>query len=438
MLTIADIAQIYDGPHATPLKTESGPYFLSISSLEKGRLDLSKSAHLSFEDLRKWTKRVTPEPGDLLFSYETRLGEAALMPKGIDACLGRRMGLLRPNRSLVLPEYLLYFYLSPAFQQTIVSNTIRGATVDRIPITEMSNFPISIPSLENQAKIVELLKSLDDKILLNNRINAELEQMAKTLYDYWFVQFDFPNEDGEPYKSSGGKMFYDEVLKKEIPQGWEVGTLEDIGNLLGGGTPRKEVPEYWNGAIPFFTPKDYEKSVFATYTESHITEVGLASCSSRLYPKGTIFITARGTVGNINIASTDMAMNQSCYAVTTKPGINYYFLHQFCVNLIQYMKVKAAGSVFDALVSNDFKLTSAVIPARDTIDLFGQRTASFYERILNNKLQNQQLASLRDWLLPMLMNGQVTVGEVLDRSEEDSEARVDTIGQEGTQMHLFA
>lgn len=147
MTTIGRIAEIYDGPHATPKKLEQGPYFLSISSLDKGRLDLSKSCSLSEEDFKKWTKRVTPKEGDLLFSYETRLGEAALMPAGLRACLGRRMGLLRLNKERVTPEYALYAFLSPAFQQTIRANTITGATVDRIALNEMPEFPIRIPPL---------------------------------------------------------------------------------------------------------------------------------------------------------------------------------------------------------------------------------------------------------------------------------------------------
>jgi type I restriction enzyme S subunit len=146
---IGEIAEVFDGPHATPNKIDEGPYFLSISSLENGALDLSKSAHLSEEDFIKWTKRVTPQAGDVLFSYETRLGDAALMPPNVIACLGRRMGLLRPNENKVIPEYLLYAYLSPSFQEIIRAKTIHGATVERISLTEMPSFPIRIPPMRN-------------------------------------------------------------------------------------------------------------------------------------------------------------------------------------------------------------------------------------------------------------------------------------------------
>ena len=140
--TFGSLGQLFDGPHATPTRRSEGPYFLNISSLNSGRLDLSESDHVSNEDYRKWTRRVTPIAGDLLFSYETRLGEAALMPEGIDACLGRRMALLRPDRSRVDPRFLLYMYLSPQFQRLIAERSIHGATVSRIGLATMPEWPV--------------------------------------------------------------------------------------------------------------------------------------------------------------------------------------------------------------------------------------------------------------------------------------------------------
>jgi type I restriction enzyme S subunit len=134
-LTFSDLGDIFDGPHATPKRQTEGPYFLNIASLDDGRLDLTQSDHVSREDFERWTKRITPQEGDLLFSYETRLGDAALMPAGIEACLGRRMALLRPNRERVDPRFLLYFYLSPAVRQIIDRRTIHGATVNRIGLS---------------------------------------------------------------------------------------------------------------------------------------------------------------------------------------------------------------------------------------------------------------------------------------------------------------
>ncbi len=166
-LTWADLGQQFDGPHATPKRKTDGPYFLNISSLENGRLDLSKSDRLSEDEFVTWTRRVIPQSGDLLYSYETRLGEAALMPDGIKACLGRRMALLRPNPEVVDPKFLLYFYLGPQFQRTIQKHTITGATVPRLLLSEMPSWTVVIPPLEEQRGIAEVLGALDDKIAAN-------------------------------------------------------------------------------------------------------------------------------------------------------------------------------------------------------------------------------------------------------------------------------
>ncbi len=182
-VTIGSIASVWDGPHATPKKTASGPWYLSISSLQAGRLDLGESAHIAECDFPVWTRRIQPQDGDLLFSYETRLGEAAVMPKGVRACLGRRMGILRPNREIVDPYFLLYAYLGPAFQETIRQKTIRGATVDRLPISEIGEWEISIPPLPEQQAIAEVLGALDDKIEANRATSSIAEDLARSIAD---------------------------------------------------------------------------------------------------------------------------------------------------------------------------------------------------------------------------------------------------------------
>ena len=332
------------------------------------------------------------------------------MPPGIRACLGRRMGLLRPNREKVIPEYLLYAYLSPAFQQTIKANTITGATVDRIALNELPSFALRIPPLEEQKNVAKLLSNIDKKIELNNRINAELEAMAKTLYDYWFVQFDFPDANGKPYKTSGGKMEYNPILKREIPEGWEAGNVLKVAELLGGGTPTKTKPEYWNGTIPFFTPSDSDKNIFSVATEDYITEEGLKKSSTRLFEKYTVLITARGSVGRLALNAVPMAMNQSCYALKAKGGISYTFLFFLTKELIHHLEVKASGSVFNSIVSNDIEFTDLALPkGTKIIERFAAIAEPIFTKIEIATVENRQLSALRDWLLPMLMNGQVTV-----------------------------
>lgn len=175
------LGELFDGPHATPTRRSDGPYFLNISSLKSGRLDLAESDHVSEEDFSKWTRRVVPQAGDLLFSYETRIGEAALMPDGVRACLGRRMALLRPDRTRVDPVFLLHFYLAPAFQRIIATHTIHGATVPRIGLATMPNWDIEIPTFEAQQAIAGALGALHQGMVQSERESDQLATVRDEL-----------------------------------------------------------------------------------------------------------------------------------------------------------------------------------------------------------------------------------------------------------------
>ncbi|WP_072062345.1 restriction endonuclease subunit S [Serratia marcescens] len=408
MTTIGEIAEVFDGPHATPKKLPSGPYFLSISSLDKGRLDLTKSAFLSEEDFKKWTKRVTPKEGDLLFSYETRLGEAALMPAGVRACLGRRMGLLRFNKAKVMPEYALYAYLSPAFQQTIKANTLTGATVDRLSISEFPNFPIRIPPLEEQKKVADLLGSIDKKIALNNRINAELEAMAKTLYDYWFVQFDFPDTNGKPYKTSGGKMEYNATLKREIPAGWSVTKIGSITKTILGGTPSTEIDDYWKNAnIPWLSSAE-TASFPVVSSEQMITSSGIENSAATLLSKGTVVISIVRYI-RPSILGIDAATNQSVVGIRESDIYKSSFIYPyFCSEVPRLMGLRT-GAQQPHINKGVIDESPIVLPPSSTLVEYYKLANSVFDKIMALAFQNHELVKLRDWLLPLLMNGQVTI-----------------------------
>jgi len=389
--TIGQVADIFDGPHATPVKTDVGPYFLSISSLEKGRLNLSKSAHLSEADFKKWTKRVTPKKGDLLFSYETRLGEAALMPDGVTACLGRRMGLLRPHSDKVISEYLLYAYLSPAFQQTIIANTITGATVDRIALNEMIDFPIRIPSIEDQRKVSELLKDIDSKIECNNQIDSEIESTIRFLYNYWFVQFDFPDKNGRPYKSSGGRMVFSPNLKKDIPEGWCDVLVGDILDKAPATTKVLNQDILEIGDIPVVDQGQRYICGFTDDRSSLIQPIKphvIFGDHTRLL-KLVNFQYARGADGTQVLISKDSRM----------PG---YLMYQAISNI----------DLSNYGYARHFKfLKQSIITLSDEelAQKYDLLVTPFFEKRRELIFENFELTKLRDWLLPMLINGQITV-----------------------------
>ena len=309
------------------------------------------------------------------------------------------------------PEFLYYFAISPDFRKRAIECMEGTSGRQRVNENALKTLELPIPEPQTQQSIAAVLSALDKKIALNKQINARLEQMAKTLYDYWFVQFDFPDASGKPYKSSGGEMVFDETLKREIPKGWKSGNILNIANLLGGGTPSKSSPEYWNGNIPFFTPTDCDNSIFILDTADRITDAGLCNSSTRLFKKHSIFITARGSVGRSSINAVPMAMNQSCYAFQAKENVSYTFLFFLIRELIMILEVKATGSVFNSIVSSDIETTNLVISNKDLIMKFGEYCEPLFNQIETNLKQNHQLTQLRDFLLPMLMNGQVSVAE---------------------------
>lgn len=438
-VTISDLCEgIYDGPHATPEKTSKGPVFLGISCLRKGRLDLSEAEHLSEEDFEKWTRRVTPEPGDVVFSYETRLGQAAIIPEGLRCCLGRRMGLLRPDRSRTHPRFLLYAYLSPQFQAVLRRRAVQGSTVNRILLTELPEFPISVPPLAEQKAIAHVLGTLDDKIELNRRMNETLEAMARAIFKSWFVEFDpvidnalragnpIPDkladraaarqealDAGNPIvPDDTARLFPDSFQESDlgpIPATWKVNGLYSLIDIIGGGTPKTSVDEYWGGSIPWFSLVDAPEptDVFAIDTERRITESGVENSSTKILPAGTTIISARGTVGKCAVVGRPMAMNQSCYGVRGAQEIGDYFVYFTLRHKVADLQRKSHGSVFNTITRNTFKSIRVPTPFPEVMETFENVVSVYMDNVLANLKQSDTLRRVRDAFLPELLSGRL-------------------------------
>ena len=393
--------------HASDYVADGIPCIMP-ANMKSNRVDLSAIAYISEKDAKRLSKHLV-KAGDILYSRRGDVTQKALIREAEAGYFcGTGCLLVRPGDAID-PEFLTYHLSTPTNQDWIVKQAV-GATMPNLNTAILSAVPLNLPPNKDiQRRTAAILSALDAKIDCNNRINAELEAMAKTLYDYWFVQFDFPDANGKPYKSSGGKMVYNATLKREIPLGWHDSNVLAVADLLGGGTPTKKKPDYWGGDIPFFTPTDADGSIFKFSTTDYITSEGLKGSSTKLFSKHTVFITARGSVGRLVLAGVDMAMNQSCYALRAKTGISHVFLFFLAKELIHHLHVKSSGSVFDSIVSNDIELTKLAIPKGEVIEKFAEVVEPIFEKIANNTKENQQLAQLRDWLLPLLMNGQVTV-----------------------------
>ncbi len=298
-------------------------------------------------------------------------------------------------------------YLYYNFQKRNLKFLDTGSAQSQITISDLKRHVVSLPALPEQQAIAATLSALDDKIELNNRINKTLEEMAQTLFKRWFVDFEFPDENGQPYKSSGGEMEESELGL--IPKGWKIARLSDICNVLSGGTPKTDVAEYWNGSIPFFSPKDAGDGFYTITTEKTITGEGLKNCNSKLYPKDTVIITARGTVGKVVLSGRDMAMNQSCYALQGREGIGQYFLFFQTVRAADQLRKSASGAVFDAIVVKSFDSIKVVVPPTCIVKTYCDLVHSLLSNICLNTEQNNSLSSLRDTLLPKLMSGEIRV-----------------------------
>ncbi len=390
------------------------------ANMKNNRVDVSGIARISEQDANR-LKRHIVQTGDIVYSRRGDITQKALITERENGFFcGTGCLLLRPG-SKIDSDFLTYYLSTKTFQSWIESQAV-GATMPNLNTGILSGVSFRAPDISVQERISAVLIALDTKIELNQRLNAELEGMAKLLYDYWFVQFDFPMTvaqaaamrkpklAGQPYRASGGKMVYNDTLRREIPEGWRTGNILDVSDIGGGATPSKKSAEFWGGDIPFFTPTDARSEPFCLDTEDHISRLGANNKASCLYSKGTLFVTARGSVGKAMIISREMAMNQSCYALRPHEGVSSAFLYFHTLSLMNHLRAKSSGSVFDSIVTNDLNFTPAVVPKPEHLAAFNKIVDPMFNSILAHQQQNKELAQLRDWLLPMLMNGQVTFG----------------------------
>ena len=393
-----DICQLCDSVSETYKGNASEVVLINTSDVLDGKC--LNHEYVPNKKLKGQFKK-TFRKGDILYSEirpaNKRFCFVDFEPK--DYIASTKLMVLRAHED-VDPKYLYQILRSnDTLAQLQMLAESRSGTFPQITYSELSNIMVSLPSQKAQKNIVSILSSLDRKIELNNKINADLEEMAQAIFKNWFVDF-------EPFKN--GK-FVDSELGM-IPEGWKVGRLTDVIKLMPGGTPKTSEPLYWdNGTIPFFSPKDVN-GVYCFATEKHITETGLNKCSSNLYPKDTIFITCRGTVGKVCLAACDMAMNQSNYAIKAIDGYSQYYVFFLVKSVVERLIKKSNGAVFSAITSKDFD-EEILIPSQKAVEDFTNVIDGFFRRIFTIGTENSRLSLLRDTLLPRLMSGELEVPE---------------------------
>ena len=402
---------IIDCPHSTPKWQDKGIPVIRNYNLKDGKIDCANLSFVSEEDYKERVKRAIPEESDIIISREAPMGVVGIVPKGFQCCLGQRLVLLKIDKSKCLPKYLLYTLMSEYVQLQIRRINQTGSIVSNLNISSLRELKIPLHSFEEQKKIANILSAIDDKISLNNQINQELEAMAKTLYDYWFVQFDFPDQNGKPYKSSGGKMVYHPELKREIPEGWGVEDLKEFeSKIITGKTPSRKNSDNFGGKIPFITIGDIRGNTFVYSTSETLTDLGASVQNNKYLPQDSLCVSCIATVGEIGFTTEWSHTNQQINSIVFEDETNRYYLYFALKNYFENANASAkTGNTFANMNKEDFSGIRIILPSKEIKKNFHEISEPYFTQIKCLQGQNQELTQLRDWLLPMLMNGQAKV-----------------------------
>lgn len=302
-----------------------------------------------------------------------------------------------PKESSELFMHYVFTYIRRAIQ-----NSATGSIQDNINVEYLTSLKFKIPLKDYQDKIIAVLSALDAKIDSNNRINAELEAMAKTLYDYWFVQFDFPNAKGKPYRSSGGKMVYNATLKRKIPAGWEDKQLSQIANITMGHSPLGESLNESKDGIEFFQGSTDFGWQFPTVRQ-YTTQI------TRMAKRGDILLSVRAPVGDMNIANIDCCIGRGLAALNSKDGFDGFLFYVMRYFKTIFDRRNGEGTTFGSITKDDLHSLPLAYPPTELLTEYDKVVSNYNRMVFTRSMENQHLIQLRDWLLPMLMNGQVTV-----------------------------
>jgi type I restriction enzyme S subunit len=399
MYTLPFTELVEINPHVKIEKAKEYP-FIEMGIVEPGRRYVRANQNRIFQG--GGAKFL---PGDTLFARITPCLENGKIvqyndPDGHAGFGSTEFFVFRARPGISDPGFIYYLAKSDSIRKPAEKSMSGASGRQRADLKSIVDLKVPSPPLPTQRKIAAVLSAYDDLIENNLRQIKILEEMAQNLYREWFVKFRFPGHQHA--------RFVDSPLGR-IPEGWEVLPFTEITDVLSGGTPKTTVQEYWGGSIPFFAPKDAPKSFYITNTEKTITEIGLRKCNSNLYPKDTVFITARGTVGKVVMPSMDMAMNQSCYALRAKQGISQLYLFLVTREQVDYLKKNTGGATFDTIVVDTFRRMEVTRPGNEVIIKFSQLIQPGMELILNILKKNTALRRTRDLLLPKLISGEVDV-----------------------------
>lgn len=400
---IDDISDIIDGdrgknyPKQNEFHDNGYCLFLNTGNVTRQGFNFSSNMFITKEKDKAMRKGKLTR-GDIVFTSRGTIGNTAYYSDTVpyeNIRINSGMVIIRINEDRVDRRYL-YQLLKSNYQRERMQGYITGSAQPQLPIKNFIQIELPLPPIKTQQKIADILFAYDDLIENNQKQIKLLEEAAMRLYKEWFVNLRFPGH--ETAKIVDG-----------VPEGWSTYKFSEKVDIMSGGTPKTSVSRYYGGNIPFYTPKDSDDRYFSFDTSTYITEQGLENCNSKLYPAGTIIITARGTVGKTVLIAVPMAMNQSCYALKCDELNSPYFLFLSLRNEVQKLKGMANGGVFDTIIVRTFDNIIITFPSKNVLDLFNINISPIMEKIIVKMKQSRYLAEVRDKFLAKLVNGKIEV-----------------------------
>lgn len=405
---LADVIDLIGG--GTP-KTSVSEYWdgdipwLSVKDFNnENRYVYSTEKHITKAGLDNSSTKMLAHD-DIIISARGTVGELAMIP--FPMCFNQSCYGIRGKKGVIIQCYLYYLLKNNI---RLLKSQTHGSVFDTITRATFANIKVYLPTIGEQQSIATTLSCLDDKIELNIKMNKTLEEMAQAIFKRWFVDFEFPDENGNPYKSSGGKMVESELGM--IPEGWSVGRISDLGKVVGGSTPSKAIPEYYTSdGIAWITPKDLSKNKnkFISHGGIDITNIGLKNSSASIMPRGTVLFSSRAPIGYIAIAKGDITTNQGFKSIIPDDIVGTAYVYYFLINNLSYIEGLATGSTFKEISGTTLKNADAIIPNNSILHKYTVFCNPIF--IGQEKLEdeNHNLSKIRDTLLPKLMSGEIRV-----------------------------
>ena len=403
--------KVFDGTHDSPKPVENGRLLITSKHIANRNLDISSAYLISEEDFENVNKRSQVHQWDILFSMIGTVGNVYIeTSEKIDYAI-KNMGVFSCQNKE--KAYWLYYYLQSPLVQAKIDALMAGAVQKFVPLGFLRD--LDIPEYtENSKKVVQVLSALDDKIALNKKMNQKLEAMAKRLYDYWFVQYDFPDKNGRPYKTTGGSMTYNPILKREIPAGWEVSSFTDFGFFKNGINYDKN--EIGDETVKIVNVRNISDST-TYFNIDELDDITLKSDDIQKFvatPKD-ILLARSGSPGATRLLPQTDKKIIYCgfiirYQLNEQDLDKQLYLFHVLKGYEQVTSTQSAGSILKNISQDTLNALMVVMPQSSVLDAFNKKIAPIYSMLRKNISELNKLTILRDKLLPLLMNGQVVVG----------------------------